>query len=73
MIEYAMETNSKHLDRSGRLPVYRITEVIENDGAPCLIPDVAFHPSGAYFAVTTEGWGSLRIRIHNHDGERGLA
>ncbi len=56
-----METNSKHLDRSGRLPVYRITEVIENDGAPCLIPDVAFHPSGAYFAVTYQDLNEVRI------------
>ena len=60
MIEYAME-NSKHLDRSGRRPVYRLTEVIQNDGAPCLIPDVAFHPSGAYFAVTYQDVNEVRI------------
>ena len=41
--------------------MYRITEVIENDGAPCLIPDVAFHPSGAYFAVTYQDLNEVRI------------
>ena len=41
--------------------MYRITEVIENDGAPSLIPDVAFHPSGAYFAVTYQDLNEVRI------------
>ena len=41
--------------------MYRITEVIKNDGAHCLIPDVAFHPSGAYFAVTYQDVNEVRI------------
>jgi hypothetical protein len=41
--------------------MYRITEVIENDGAPCLITDVAFHPSGACFAVIYQDVNEVRI------------
>jgi hypothetical protein len=41
--------------------MYRITEVIENDGAPSLIPDAAFHPSGAYFAVVYQDVNEVRI------------
>jgi hypothetical protein len=41
--------------------MYRITEVLENDGAPSLIPDAAFHPSGAYFAVTYLDVNEVRI------------
>jgi len=41
--------------------MYRIAEVIENNGAHCLIPDASFHPSGAYFAAVYEDVNEVRI------------
>ena len=41
--------------------MYRIAEIIENDGAPSMIGEVAFHPSGSYFAATYETINEVRI------------
>ena len=41
--------------------MYRIAEIIENDGAPSMVGEVSFHPSGSYFAATYESINEVRI------------
>jgi len=41
--------------------MYRIAEIIENDGPPSFIGEVSFHPSGSYFAATYESINEVRI------------
>jgi DNA-binding beta-propeller fold protein YncE len=41
--------------------MYRIAEIIENDGALSMINEVSFHPSGSYFAATYENINEVRI------------
>jgi len=41
--------------------MYRIAEIIENDGPSSMINDVSFHPSGSYFAATYENLNEVRI------------
>jgi hypothetical protein len=41
--------------------MYRIAEIIENDGAPSIVGEVSFHPSGSYFAATYETINEVRI------------
>jgi DNA-binding beta-propeller fold protein YncE len=41
--------------------MYRIVEIIKNDGAPSFVGEVSFHPSGSYFAATYEGINEVRI------------
>ena len=41
--------------------MYRIAEIIENDGAPSFVGEVSFHPSGSYFAATYENINEVRI------------
>ena len=41
--------------------MYRIAEIIENDGAPSIVAEVSFHPSGSYFAATYENINEVRI------------
>jgi hypothetical protein len=41
--------------------MYRITEIIEKDGAPSMVGEVSFHPSGSYFAATYESINEVRI------------
>jgi WD40 repeat protein len=41
--------------------MYRIAEIIENDGAPSFVGEVSFHPSGSYFAATYESINEVRI------------
>ena len=40
---------------------YRIAEIIKNEGAPSLVSEISFHPSGSYFAVTYETINEVRI------------
>ena len=41
--------------------MYRIAEIIQNNGAPSIIGEVSFHPSGSYFAATYENINEVRI------------
>jgi hypothetical protein len=41
--------------------MYRIAQIIENDGAPSYVGEVSFHPSGSYFAATYENINEVRI------------
>jgi hypothetical protein len=41
--------------------MYRIAEIIENNGALSMIGEVSFHPSGSYFAATYETINEVRI------------
>ena len=41
--------------------MYRIAEIIQNDGPLSLINEVSFHPSGSYFAATYETINEVRI------------
>jgi DNA-binding beta-propeller fold protein YncE len=41
--------------------MYRIAEIIENNGAPSYVAEVSFHPSGSYFAATYENINEVRI------------
>jgi len=41
--------------------MYRIAEIIENDGAPSFVGEISFHPSGSYFAATYETINEVRI------------
>jgi hypothetical protein len=41
--------------------MYRIAEIIENDGAPSFVGEVSFHPSGSYFAATYYHLNEVRI------------
>jgi hypothetical protein len=41
--------------------MYRIAEIIENDGPTSMINDVSFHPSGSYFAATHQNLNEVRI------------
>jgi hypothetical protein len=41
--------------------MYRIAEIIENDGSPSIVGEVSFHPSGSYFAATYESINEVRI------------
>ena len=47
--------------RGKRLRMYRIADIIENDGAPSVVGEVSFHPSGSYFAATYESINEVRI------------
>jgi DNA-binding beta-propeller fold protein YncE len=41
--------------------MYRIAEIIENNGAHSYVNEVSFHPSGSYFAATYEHINEVRI------------
>ena len=41
--------------------MYRIAEIIENDGPSSMVNEVSFHPSGSYFAATYENINEVRI------------
>ena len=41
--------------------MYRIAEIIENDGASSMVNEVSFHPSGSYFAATYENINEVRV------------
>ena len=41
--------------------MYRIAEIIENDGASTMVNEVSFHPSGSYFAATCENINEVRV------------
>ena len=41
--------------------MYRIAEIIENNGAHSYVSEVSFHPSGSYFAATYENINEVRI------------
>ena len=41
--------------------MYRIAEIIQNDGPLSLVNEVSFHPSGSYFAATYETIDEVRI------------
>jgi WD40 repeat protein len=41
--------------------MYRIAEIIENEGTPSIVPEISFHPSGSYFAATYENINEVRI------------
>ena len=52
--------------------MYRITEIIENDGALSMIGEVSFHPSGSYFAATRKLLQVLRNPESQFDGPHGV-
>ena len=41
--------------------MYRLAEIIENDGSPSIVGEVSFHPSGSYFAATYENINEVRV------------
>jgi WD40 repeat protein len=41
--------------------MYRIAEILPNDGALSMVNEVSFHPSGSYFAATYETINEVRI------------
>jgi WD40 repeat protein len=41
--------------------MYRLAEIIENDGAPSFVSELSFHPSGSCFAATYEQLDEVRI------------
>src|SRR5215469_15549082 len=41
--------------------MYRLAEIIENDGAPSFVAEISFHPSGSWFAATYTQLNEVRI------------